>query len=105
MISTERLEELKAEVGEGDLSEIVSLFIGESDGIVARLGAARDPTEAEEMLHALKGSALNLGFDSLAALCREGEGQAAGSEAWPLRVAHLLEVYEQSKSRLRAHVG
>jgi HPt (histidine-containing phosphotransfer) domain-containing protein len=102
VISTERLEELKAEVGEDDFVEIVALFIAESDGIVGRLGEAPDPGEAEELLHALKGSALNLGFDALATLCRQGEGQTAGTEAWGPRVDRVIDVYEQSKARLSA---
>ena len=102
MISTERLDELKSEVGEDDFGEIVTLFIAESDGIVGRLKGAPTPTEAEDLLHALKGSALNLGFDRLASLCKEGEGRLAGSEAWGLQVDRILDVYEQSKARLAA---
>lgn len=102
MISTERLDELKSEVGEDDFGEIVALFIAESDGIVGRLREAPGPEAAEELLHALKGSALNLGFETLAALCRQGEGQTAGTDAWGARVDRLLDVYEQSKSRLAA---
>jgi HPt (histidine-containing phosphotransfer) domain-containing protein len=100
VISTERLDELKSEVGEDDFGEIVALFITESDGIVGQLRDAADAAAAEELLHALKGSALNLGFDTLAALCRQGEGQLAGTEAWGPRVDRLLDVYEQSKARL-----
>jgi HPt (histidine-containing phosphotransfer) domain-containing protein len=100
VISTERLEELRSEVGEDDFGEIVALFIAESDGLVAQLRDASEPAEAEELLHALKGSALNLGFDRLAALCRHGEGQTAGTEDWPPRVARLLDVYQQSKAHL-----
>jgi HPt (histidine-containing phosphotransfer) domain-containing protein len=102
VISTERLEELKSEVGEDDFAEIVSLFIAESDGIVGSLRDAPGPEAAEELLHALKGSALNLGFETLATLCRQGEGQAAGTDAWSPRVDRLIDVYEQSKSRLSA---
>ncbi len=102
MISTERLDELKSEVGEDDFGEIVSLFIAESDGIVGRLRDVPTPAEAEELLHALKGSALNLGFDRLATLCREGEGRSAGSDAWVMQVDRIVEVYEKSKARLSA---
>lgn len=102
MISTARLDELRSEVGEDDFGEIVALFIAESDGIVDRLGNVSDPAQAEELLHALKGSALNLGFDTLAALCREGEGAGAGTAAWGPRIVRLVDVYCQSKSRLSA---
>jgi HPt (histidine-containing phosphotransfer) domain-containing protein len=102
VISTARLDELKSEVGADDFAEIVSLFIAESDGIVGRLGGASTAAEAEELLHALKGSALNLGFDDLAALCREGEGREAGSAGWRTRVDRIVAVYEASKISLSA---
>lgn len=102
MISVERVRELKDEVGEDDFEEIVALFMAESDTLVGQLQAVRDPEEAEALLHALKGSALNLGFDDLAALCRHGRGAAAGSSDWPGLVAELFAVYEQSKLRLSA---
>lgn len=100
MISIERLQELRSEVGEEDFAEIVDLFVAESDRIVDQLRMVRDPAEAEALLHALKGSALNLGFDELARLCREGRGAAAGSAEWPGRFAQLLDTYERSKFRL-----
>ena len=100
MISIERLQELRSEVGEEDFAEIVDLFVAESDRIVDQLRMVRDPAEAEALLHALKGSALNLGFDDLARLCREGRGQAAGSAEWPALFGHMLGVYAQSKARL-----
>jgi len=102
VISIERVQELRFEVGEEDFEEIVALFMAESDTLLGRLRAVRDPAEAEDLLHALKGSALNLGFDELAGLCREGRGQAAGSADWPARFAQLFDVYQQSKARLSA---
>lgn len=100
MISEERLEELRSEVGDVDFGEIVALFIADSDSILARLRAVSEPAEAEDLLHALKGSALNLGFDEVARLCREGQGSLAGSPFWDANLGNLLQVYEQSKSRL-----
>jgi histidine phosphotransfer protein HptB len=102
VISIERVQELRSEVGEDDFEEIVALFVAESDSILGRLRSVGDPAEAEELLHALKGSALNLGFDTLAGLCRQGRGEAAGSAEWPILFDHLLEVYRQSKDRLAA---
>lgn len=102
MISAERVAELKSEVGEDDFLEIVGLFMTESDDIIDRLRSVSDPSGAEDLLHALKGSALNLGFDELARLCREGQGGSVGSRLWESQLDHLLEVYEQSKERLSA---
>jgi HPt (histidine-containing phosphotransfer) domain-containing protein len=102
VISTERLEELKSEVGEDDFDEIVALFIAESDTIVDRLKHASDNGEAGDLLHALKGSALNLGFDALARLCREAE--ATGNGGLGPQLKELFDVYERSKTHLGAIV-
>ena len=102
MISKERLDELRSEVGNDDFEEIVALFIADSDGILVKPRAASGPAEAEDLLHTLKGSALNLGFDEVARLCCEGQGSSAGSACWTAQFGHLLDVYEQSKSRLSA---
>jgi HPt (histidine-containing phosphotransfer) domain-containing protein len=100
VISAERIGELRSEVGEDDFGEIVALFIAESDLLVSRLGAVSDPAEAVALLHALKGSALNLGFETLADLCRDSCGRQAGTPAWAQDLGRLRDVYEQSKLRL-----
>ena len=102
MISKERLDELRSEVGDDDFEEIIALFIADSDSLLARLRDTSEPAEAEDLLHTLKGSALNLGFDEVARLCREGQGGAAGSPSWAAKFCHLLDVYERSKARLAA---
>jgi HPt (histidine-containing phosphotransfer) domain-containing protein len=102
VISVERVEELKSEVGADDFAEIVALFLADAEAVIERLRTARDPAEAEELLHALKGSALNIGFDALAGLCRDGQGAAAGTPAWAARHAQLVETFERSRSELFA---
>jgi HPt (histidine-containing phosphotransfer) domain-containing protein len=102
VISIERIEELKSEVGEDDFTEILGLFVAESAAVLERLRMVVDPDEAEELLHALKGSALNIGFDGLAVLCREGGGALAGTPAWNTRFAQLLDMFERSRERLDA---
>jgi HPt (histidine-containing phosphotransfer) domain-containing protein len=102
VISIERIDELKTEVGEDDFEEIVALFMSESRTIIGRLQAATDPAEAEDLLHALKGSALNLGFDMLASLCAEGQGAEVGSAVWNARLERLLDVFDESKARLHS---
>lgn len=102
MISIERIEELRSEVGEDDFTEILELFVTESKTVLDRLRTVVDPAEAEELLHALKGSALNLGFDTLAQLCREGGGASAGTPDWDTRFAQLLDTFDRSRDRLAA---
>lgn len=102
MISLDRIEELKSEIGPEDFGEIVDLFLSESEEMLSALRACTDPAEAEALLHGLKGSALNLGFVDLAHLCREGQGTAASSATWQDRLARIAEVYAASKARLAA---
>lgn len=73
LVDETRLRALREEVGEDGYEEVLTLFLAESDEVVERLSrhAGREVPAAE--LHFLKGIALNLGLDDLAALCRKGE--------------------------------
>lgn len=102
MISIQRIEELRAEVGPEDFAEIVALFLAESDQTLAALERAGDRQEADALLHALKGAALNLGFSELGRLCEDGRGGVIGGAEWPQALAHLAEVYSASKVELAA---
>ena len=102
MISWDRVRELKAEVGEEDFAEIVSLFLSETEEALVLLSETRSPDEAEAVLHGLKGSALNLGFQSMAALCHEGRGQDDALCDWPRRVAGIHAAYADSRAQLLA---
>ena len=76
MIDWARVNELQAEIGHEDFTDVVEMFLGEASEVVARLEGGIAPEEVEDALHYLKGSALNLGFRALAALCQEGEKAA-----------------------------
>lgn len=77
MIDWDRVQDLKTEIGETDFVEVATLFLDESDEVIARLSRDHGAKALEQDLHFLKGAALNLGFSQLAALCREGERKAA----------------------------
>lgn len=79
MIDLGRLDELRSEIGDDDLAEVVSLFLEEADEVVTRLPAAMSRGELAAELHFLKGAALNLGLQRLSSLCQEGERLAAQS--------------------------
>ena len=98
MIEWARLAELRAEIGDEDLADVVAMFLDEADDVVKRIQGGLPDPEMESQLHFLKGSALNLGLSDLAALCQEGErlaGQGRGSEADPARI---VAIYEASKT-------
>ena len=104
MICWNRVQELKEEVGEEDFAEIVSLFLEETEAALGQLREATDAEEVGALLHSLKGSALNLGFEEMSRLCHEGAGASAGGPAWPAELARILKAFEESKDRLAASV-
>jgi HPt (histidine-containing phosphotransfer) domain-containing protein len=73
MIDWDRVAELRDEIGEEDFAEVTELFLDEADEVVLALAGITDPGSLQAALHFLKGSALNLGFRDLAALCQQGE--------------------------------
>ena len=77
MIDWDRVKDLKAEIGEPDFAEVATMFLDESDEVIARLSRDHGALELEKDLHFLKGAALNLGFAQLASLCQDGERRAS----------------------------
>jgi hypothetical protein len=100
MISWDRVNELRREVGDEDFAEVVTIFLDEVETVLARLGGAAEPDSFPEDLHFLKGSALNLGFRALAALCDDG-----GVGARVRRDSHIADIrriYDSSKAEFLA---
>lgn len=96
MIDWDRVAELRAEIGEDDMPDVVALFLEEAEDVLARLVGGR-MTEAEvaRALHALKGAALNLGLADLASLCAAAEADAGGPA-----LAQLSACYAESRRTL-----
>lgn len=101
MIDWARVRDLRDEIGEDSFDEVAELFLEEADEAVARLDGVLSAKAMESALHSLKGSALNLGFTALAALCQSGEKRAAGG-ATDIDTAEILAVYHQSKTAFHA---
>jgi len=98
MIDWSRIKLLRDEVGEEDFADVVGIFIEEVTEMIDRL---RDAPALETLgndLHALKGSALNLGFTSFSALCQTGETSAANGHPEDIVLGPILDCYEASKS-------
>lgn len=100
MIDWTRVDELRSEVGDDGFDEVVELFLEESDEVIARIEGSTGAALGRD-LHFLKGSALNLGLQSLAQLCQEGERlcNAGQSDAVDLRC--LTETYHSAKASFR----
>ena len=94
MIDWDRIRDLKAEIGEPDFVEVATMFLDESDEVIARLSCDAGASALEKDLHFLKGAALNLGFAQLATLCQDGERRAAAGltdiDTASLRAAYMV---------------
>ncbi|GAB4285228.1 MAG: Hpt domain-containing protein [Roseovarius sp.] len=101
MIDRDRLAELHEEIGEEDFLEVATLFIEETDAAVAAL-AEIPPEGLAAHLHALKGSALNLGFTTFARICAHAEEAAAGGSGAAVDRAAITESYAASKAEFLA---
>ena len=77
MIDWSRVATLKEEIGADAFAEVVGLFLSEMEELIATYDETASAKDREGQLHAMKGSALNLGFAGLAGLCAEGEAKAA----------------------------
>ena len=104
MISWDRVRELRDEIGEDDFTEVVDLFLEEVEDVIGRMRNKPDPASYEADLHFLKGSALNLGFEALGALCMNGEMRAAAKRMQTEDLREVFDTYENSKKEfLEAH--
>lgn len=97
MIDWGRVCELRDEIGAEDFAEVVQLFLEETEKVANKLGNDTSPHAVESALHFLKGSALNLGFRDLAALCQIGEKAAAAGRSDTVDLSQVVAVYERSK--------
>ncbi|EBA16986.1 Hpt domain protein [Roseobacter sp. SK209-2-6] len=97
MIDWPRVKELREEVGTEDFDEVVELFLEEVEEVISKLRTG-DRSQLEQDLHFLKGSALNLGFDSFSQLCLEGERKSAQGEAASVDLPGVIQGFESSKT-------
>ena len=100
MIDWNRVRELRDEIGDDGFTEVVDLFLEEVEDVLDRMRSNPDPANYEADLHFLKGSALNLGFQALSALCRDGELRAAARQTEDFDLQQVFSVYESSKRQL-----
>ncbi|RMD88825.1 MAG: Hpt domain-containing protein [Alphaproteobacteria bacterium] len=102
MIDWNRVQELRDEVGAEDFDDVVEVFLAEMDEIMERLGTAEEAVVSSDELHFLKGSALNLGFRALGALCADSEQALRESAVAGAPAAPLLRCYGESRAEFLA---
>ena len=103
MIDWNRIAELRADVGDDALAEVVAVFVEEMDATVACLRGLPDSVALADELHLLKGASSNLGLGALSALADTGETIArAGQGAAELGdvVAQIETLYASSRADL-----
>lgn len=99
MIDWTRIQELRNEIGAEDFGEVVQLFLEEAEEEIAALRSGCDTSQIESRLHMLKGSALNLGFRSFAALCQTGETAAARRDFAQIDLPTILAGFDISRTQ------
>ena len=97
MIDWSRVYELQDEIGEEDFDEIVALFLEEAEKALSVMVRSDAPATAEQM-HFLKGSASNLGFTTLAELCKTAEAKAAHTPISAADVAAIVTTFKKSQA-------
>lgn len=99
MIDWNRIRMLRDEIGEEDFPDVVEIFIEEVTEMIDTLRNAPSRDSLGEDLHAVKGSALNLGFEDFAKLCQAGETAAANGAADTVDLPPILACYDASKAQ------
>lgn len=72
MIDWNRVDALRADIGDADFAELAAVFVSEMGERLAALGA--NPSRAmPEDFHFLRGAATNMGLSTMAASCTAAE--------------------------------
>ena len=96
MIDWDQVAALREQIGTADFEEVVELFLEEVDAEIATLCAGTDSLAGK--LHALKGSALNLGFEEFSSLCQVGETVLTQDPGAFIDIDDLHRSYQASRS-------
>jgi len=98
LIDWNRIKILREEIGEDDFPDVVEIFMEEVTEMISALHKSPALETLGADLHALKGSALNLGFERFAQLCQIGETAAANGKPETIDLPPILDCYDASKS-------
>lgn len=102
MIDWVRVAELRDEIGPEDFDEVAELFLMEVEDTLSQVDdAMSDLPHMQELLHFLKGSALNLGFGAMSDMCCQGEMDAARG-VFSIDVSELKDLYQASRQTFEA---
>ncbi|WP_442771646.1 Hpt domain-containing protein [Paenirhodobacter enshiensis] len=94
MINWDRIEDLRTDIGEEEMAEVIDLFLDEVEQALSQIGTAPD---REAAAHFLKGAALNLGFSRFAAECLVAEQTCHAHPPARVEIAPLRHGYGVSR--------
>lgn len=86
-----RIGELYEDLGASHFNDVLTAFLEESSESLARLIDAESSSALQSEFHFLKGAAVTLGFDEIAAICSSGEKAAEAGEPAEEQRAALLQ--------------
>lgn len=99
MIDWARVAQLRDEIGGEDFDEVTELFLMEVEDTLIRLEhTAGDPAQMRDLLHFLRGSALNLGFREMSEMCSRGDASGVPT----VDPCALKSLYSQSRALFEA---
>lgn len=107
----QRVDDLAREIGADAVVEVVTMFLEETDEVMARLAGSGSGAESgaaaptTDDYHFLKGSALNLGLTELASLCELGEQETKAGVLNGTTRAAVMALYPASRADLVAGIA
>ena len=99
MVNWDRISELREEVGEDDLAEVITLFCEEVEEVLSTLDTA-PAAELPGRLHFLKGSASNIGFEAVSLRCQSEEARLKQDPHASPNISGIRDDYAKSKAEL-----
>ncbi|MEM0978049.1 MAG: Hpt domain-containing protein [Pseudomonadota bacterium] len=103
MIDWNRIAELKSDLGDDGLADLLPIFLDEIDDALTKLATQTEASEGAAICHFIKGSAANLGFASLAEASHAGE-QAGKAGTLPPNIAKTLrDHFDAAKQEFESH--
>ena len=102
MINWDRISELQAEVGEDGIADIIEIFLEEMDEGLEGLAKADQASDVLDRLHFLKGSAQNIGLDTMSALCARFEADIKTDATIQPDISAIRQALGTAKDELSA---
>lgn len=100
MIDWIRIRQLRSEIGEDGFAEVLDIFLDEVAETLTDLVNLPEGPDRLARLHFLKGSALNLGFQELANLCRTAEADQSA-----VSPQQIVAAFDAAKDSLMEGLG